>query len=79
MKKIVFTDVEMRAINMYGKTCASVAREAMIRSGLSFDDIEEINNHYETHNWGSNTDRKYRKAAINRAVSKVAAHPLEYI
>lgn len=79
MKKIVFSESEMISIRKYGETCAAVARDAMTRSGLSFDDIEQINDHYEVHNWGSNTDRKYRKSAVNKAIAKVAANPLNYI
>lgn len=79
MRKIVFTDTEMAGIRERGETCPAVAREAMVRSGLSFDDIEQINNHYESHNWGSDTDRRYRKLAINKAVARVAARPFDYI
>jgi hypothetical protein len=51
----------------------------MERSKLSFDDIEQINDYYETHIWGSNADRKYRKSAVNKAIAKVAAKPLDYV
>ena len=79
MKKILFTEIEMICINEHKETCIAVARAAMERSGINFDEIEEINNHYENHSWGSTTDRKYRSAAINKAISKVAASPLSYI
>lgn len=79
MKKITFTESELQTIRKHGETCQAVAREAMTRSGLSFDDIEQINNHYEVHNWGSNTDRRYRKTAVNKAVAIVAKNPLDYI
>ena len=52
--------------------------KAMERNRIIFDDIERINNHYEEHRWGSDTDRKYRKTAINKAIKKVAANPLSY-
>jgi hypothetical protein len=78
MKQIIFTETELIAIREHGETCPAVARQAMERSKLSFDDIEQINDHYEVHTWGSNTDRKYRKAAINKAIQKVAANPLDY-
>jgi len=79
MKRITFTESELLTIRQHGETCQAVAREAMTRSGLSFDDIEQINNHYEVHNWGSNTDRRYRKTAVNKAVARVSKNPLEYI
>ena len=78
MNKIKWTAEEVEAIKIYGETCEAVARAAMERSGINFDDIERINDHYETHRWGSDADRRYRKAAVNRAVRRVAAHPLEY-
>ncbi len=79
MKKIIFTDAEMGTIKERGETCLAVALAAMERSKLNFDDIEEINQHYENHRWGSDADRKYRKAAINKAARKVAANPLLYV
>lgn len=79
MKKIIFTDAEMKTIKQRGETCIAVALSAMANSGLSFDDIEEINQHYESHKWGSDADRRYRKAAINKAARKIAANPLQYI
>jgi len=75
---IKWTDEERKSIDRYGEICTAAARQAMERSGLSFDDIERINDHYESHRWGSNADRKYRKAAINKAVLKVAANPMQY-
>lgn len=78
MKKIEFTPAEMEQIKMHGETCGAVARAAMERSGLNFDDIEQINDHYETHRWGSNADRRYREAAVNKAIRRVAANPLLY-
>lgn len=79
MKKIIFTEEEMKTIKEHGETCFIVAQRAMERSGINFDDIEDINNHYESHKWGSGADRKYRKAAVNNAIQKVAANPLQYI
>ena len=78
MKKIEFTPAEMEQINLHGETCDAVARAAMQRSGLNFDDIERINEHYEQHRWGSDADRRYRKAAVAKAVRRVAANPLMY-
>lgn len=78
MKKIEFNDEEMETIRQHGELCSAVARKAMERAKLNFDDIERINDHYETHEWGSNTDRKYRKSAINKAIHKVAGNPLKY-
>ncbi len=77
--KIIFTDAEMKTIQQHGETCIAVALAAMECSKLSFDDIEEINQHYEIHRWGSDADRRYRKAAINKAARKIAANPLQYI
>jgi hypothetical protein len=78
MTKIEFTQAEMEQINLHGETCDAVARAAMQRSGINFDDIERINEHYESHRWGSDADRRYRKAAVNAAVRRVAANPLLY-
>lgn len=78
MKKITFNDEEMAIIKEHGELCAAVARAAMERNKLNFDDIEMINDHFETHEWGSNIDRKYRKAAINKAIHKVAENPFKY-
>lgn len=33
----------------------------------------------ESHRWGSDTDRRYRKAAVNRAIKAVAANPAAYL
>lgn len=76
---IKWDENERQSIAKYGETCFAVAEKAMQRSGLNFDDIESINNHHEDHRWGSNTDRKYRQAAINKAIHKVAANPTLYI
>jgi hypothetical protein len=78
MRKIQWTEDELQSINLHGETCDAVARAAMQRSGLNFDDIEQINGHYETHRWGSDADRRYRKAAVNKAVRRVAVNPLMY-
>ena len=78
MNKIKWTAEEIEAIKIHGETCEAVARAAMERSGINFDDIEQINDHYETHRWGSDADRRYRKAAVNKAVRRVAANPLMY-
>lgn len=79
MRKIIFTDQELKTIAERKETCYTVAEQAMKRSELSFDDIEEINEHYESHKWGSNADRKYRKTAVNKAINKIAKNPLQYI
>ena len=75
---IKWTETERAVIDQYGEISTAMARTAMERSGLSFDDVERINNHYESHRWGSNTDRAYRKAAIRKAVAKVAKAPRAY-
>ena len=79
MKKIIWNQSEIETINKYGEICEAMAREAMTRNNINFDDIEKINGHYESHNWGSDTDRKYRKSAVNKAVKKVAANPMNYV
>ena len=76
--KITWTEEEKAIIKKYGELCPAVAEKAMERNCINFDDIERINNHYEEHKWGSDTDRKYRKTAINKAIKKVAANPLSY-
>ena len=40
---------------------------------------ERINDHFEAHRWGSDADRRYRKAAVNRAIRAVAANPAAYL
>ena len=78
MTRIIWTDQELESIRRHGETCEAVARAAMQRSGLNFDHIERINNHNEQHRWGSDADRRYRKAAVTKAVRRVAADPLKY-
>ena len=78
MKKIIFNKLELQCIEKYGELCLASALEAIDRSDINFDDIERINEHYENHRWGSNADRKYRKAAINKAILKVASNPKKF-
>ena len=78
MKKIIFNEQEIETIRKHGELCPAIAREAMERNKLSFDDIEAINDHYEDHVWGSNADRKYRKTAVNKAVHAVACNPFKF-
>lgn len=78
-KKIQWTERELQFIRDHGGVCLAVAREAMERSRLNFDDIEDINQHYESHRWGSDADRKYRKRAVNKAIQKVAANARDYL
>lgn len=70
---------ERHALDTYGEWSTAMARACMERNKLNFDHIERINDHYETHRWGSDTDKRYRKAAVNRAVASVAANPGAYI
>lgn len=72
-------DDERRALDIYGEWSPAMARACMERNRLNFDHIERINNHYENHRWGSDTDRRYRKAAVNRAIKAVAADPRAYL
>ena len=78
MKKLEFNEHESECIKLHNCLCFAVAEECMKRNELNFDDIEEINNHFENHRWGTNADRKYRKSAINKAIEKVALNPLQY-
>lgn len=77
--EIKWTEQERQFIKERGETCFAVAYEAMRRSNLTFEDIESINNHRENHRKGSNADRKYKKAAINKAVKIIAANAINYI
>ncbi len=70
---------ERRALDTYGEWCPAMARACMERNRLNFDHIERINNHFENHRWGSDTDRRYRKAAVNRAIKAVADNPAAYL
>lgn len=70
---------ERRALDTFGEWCPAMARACMERNRLNFDHIERINNHFENHRWGSDADRRYRKAAVNRAVKAVAADPRAYL
>lgn len=79
MPILTINQQEREALEKSGEWCPAMARECMNRNGINFDDIEDINNHYETHRWGSDTDRRYRKSAIAKAVAKVAANPRDYI
>nr|DAK83858.1 MAG TPA: hypothetical protein [Caudoviricetes sp.] len=72
-------DDERRALDTFGEWSPAMARACMERNRLNFDHIERINNHYENHRWGSDTDRRYRKAAVNRAIKAVAADPRAYL
>lgn len=77
--KIVWTEEEISFIEEHGEVCFAVAEKAMKRSGINFDDIERINNHYENHRWGSDADRKYRKSAIKKAIAKIAANAKDFL
>lgn len=79
MPILTINQQEREALEKSGEWCPAMARECMNRNGINFDDIEDINNHYETHRWGSDTDRRYRKSAVAKAVAKVAANPRDYI
>lgn len=70
---------ERHALETFGEWCPVMARVCMERNHLNFDHIERINGHCESHCWGSDTDRRYRKAAVNRAIKAVAANPAAYL
>ena len=78
--KLNFTAEEIERIHLHGgECCLAVAEAAMRRSHLNFDDIELINRYSESHRWGSDADRRYRKRAINQAIKYVAAHAIQFI
>lgn len=70
---------ERHALETFGEWSPAMARACMERNRLTFDDVERINNHFELHKWGSDADRRYRKAAVNRAIKAVAANPAAYL
>ena len=78
-KEILWTPEQIEFIRQHGEISPAAASEAMTRSKINFDDIEDINEHYENHRWGSNADRAYRKRAVNRAVQHVAANAAAYL
>ena len=75
---ISYTDEELQKIEKDGCLCFATAEEAMERNNVNFDQIELINDHYESHQWGSNADHNYRNRAVRAAIHKVAANPLNY-
>ena len=77
-KIIYYTDEELQKIKKDGCLCYATAEIAMERNNINFDQIESINDHYETHRWGSNADHNYRNKAVKAAIHKVAANPLSY-
>lgn len=72
-------DDERRALDLCGEWSPAMARACMERNRLNFDDVEQINDHYESHRWGSDADRRYRKSAVRRAIAAVAANPRAYL
>lgn len=78
-KEIKWTPDEITTILEHGEISAAAVSAAMSRSEINFDDIEDINEHYESHRWGSNADRAYRKRAIARAVDSVARNAAAYL
>ena len=78
--KLNFTAEEIERIHQHGgECCLAVAESVMRRSRLNFDDIEAINGYSESHRWGSDADRRYRKRAINKAILYVASHAIDFI
>lgn len=78
-KEILWTPEEAEFIRQHGEISPAAASEAMSRSGINFDDVEDINGHHESHRWGSAADRAYRTRAINRAVQHIAANAAAYL
>lgn len=70
---------ERHALETFGEWSPAMARTCMERNHLNFDHIERINGHCESHRWGSDADRRCRKAAVNRAIKAVAANPAAYL
>lgn len=79
MPILTINQQEREALEKFGEWSPAMARECMSRNGINFDDIEDINGHYENHRWGSDADRRYRKSAVTKAIAKVAANPADYI
>lgn len=78
-KEIIWALEEIEYIRQHGEISPAAAHAAMTRSKINFDDVEDINERYESHKWGSNADRAYRKRAVNRAVAHVAANAAAYL
>ena len=78
-KEILWTPEEVEIIRQRGEISPAAVHAAMTRSKINFDDVEDINEHYESHRWGSNADRAYRKRAVSRAVAHVAANATAYL
>ena len=75
---INYTDDDMEMIREHGGLTYDRAEKAMIRSNLHFEQIERINNRFESHKWGSDADRKYRERSVRQAIRNVASNPLQY-
>lgn len=79
MNPIQWTEHDLKMIAEHGGVCLASAVDAINRSGLTFADIEAINQRSEHHKPNSTAERKYRTMAINKAVAHIASHAKEFI
>ena len=78
-KEIILNDHEIQMIKNHGGLCLASSEDVLKRSKIDFDDIERLNNVFKTYRWGSDTDRKYRKSSIKKAIDKFSRNTLQYI
>jgi len=78
-KEIILNDHEIQMIKIHGGLCLASSEDVLKRSKIDFDDIERLNNVFKNYKWGSDTDRKYRKSSIKKAIDKFSRNTLQYI
>ena len=78
-KEIILNEHEIFMIKNHGCLCLASSEDVLKRSKIDFDDIERLNNVFKTYRWGSDTDRKYRKSSIKKAIDKFSRNTLQYI
>lgn len=78
-KDLLLSDNDLRTINDKNELSYASVESIFKRSNFSFDDIEKINNHFETYKWGSQKDRIYRKKSIELAIKSFGENPKKYI
>jgi len=78
-KEIILNEHEIFMIKNHGGLCLASSEDVLKRSKIDFDDIERLNNVFKTYRWGSDTDRKYRKSSIKKAIDKFSRNTLQYI
>lgn len=78
-KEIILTDHDIFMIKNHGGLCIASSTDVFKRSQIDFSDIEKLNGVFKSFKWGSDSDRKYRKTAINKAIKTFASNTLQYI